>query len=73
MESQISKLELVDSETDDEEHGEVKDQELGRSQSIGPPFIPVLPSTSHTASATIADSVSSPTFNLLHTMPVSHQ
>ena len=58
MESQISKLELVDSETDDEEHMEEKDQELGTSQSTGPPLILVFPSTSHSGSATVMDSVS---------------
>ena len=55
MESQISKLELVDSKTDDEEQVEEKDQELGTSQSTGPPLIPVFPSTSHSTSATVAD------------------
>ena len=64
MESQISKLELVDLETDDEEQVEEKDQELGTSQSTGPPLIPMFPSTSHSGSATVADSVSSLAFNL---------
>ena len=64
MESQISKLELVDSEVDDEEQVEEKDQEPGTSQSTGPLLTPVFPSTSHSAPATVADSMSSPAFNL---------
>ena len=64
MESQISKWELMDSETDDEEQAEEKDQEPGTSQSIGPLLTLVFPSTSHSASATITNSVSSPAFNL---------
>ena len=64
MEAQISKLEFVDSEVDDEEQAEEKDQEPGTSQSIGPQLTPVLPSTSYSAPATVADSVSSPAFNL---------
>ena len=64
MESQISKLELVDSETDDEEQVEEKDQGPGTSQSTGPPLMQVFPSTSHSGSAAVADSVSSPEFNL---------
>ena len=54
----------MDSETDDEEQVEEKDQEPRASQSIGPPLMLVFPSTSHSASATVADSVSSPAFNL---------
>ena len=64
MESQISKLELMDSETDDEEQAEEKYEELGTSQSTGPPLAPVFPSTSRFTLATVADSVSSPAFNL---------
>ena len=54
----------MDSETDDEEQVEEEDQELGTNQSTGPPLMPVFPSTSHSASATVTDSVSSPGFNL---------
>ena len=64
MEPQIGKLELVDSETDDEEQAEEKDQEPGTSQSTGPMLAPVFSSTSHSAPVTVADSVSSPAFNL---------
>ena len=64
MESQISKLELVDSEKDDEEHVEEKDQEPLTSLSTGPPLILVLPSMFYSAPATIADFVSSLAFNL---------
>ena len=60
---QISKLEFVDSETEDEEQAEEKDQEPGTSQSTSPPLASVLPSTSYSAPATVADSVSSPAFN----------
>ena len=64
MEPPIAKLELVDSETDDEEQAEEKDQEPGTSQSTGPPLAPVFPSTSQTTPATVADFVSSLAFNL---------
>ena len=64
MESQISKLELLDLEADDEEQAEEKDQEPGTSQSKGPPLASVLPSISYSAPATVTDSVSSPALNL---------
>ena len=64
MESQISKLELVDSEIDDGEQVEEKDQEPGTSQPTGPPLMLAFPSTFHSAPATVTDSVSSPAFNL---------
>ena len=64
MESQISKMELGDAETDDEEQAGEKDQEPRTSHSIGPPLVPVFPSTSHSSPATVADSVSSPACNL---------
>ena len=64
MESQISKLEVGESETDDEEQVEEKDQEPGTSQSTGPPPSTVFPSAIYSAPANVADSVSSPAFNL---------
>lgn len=64
VESQISRLERVESETEDEEQMEEKDQEPMIDQSKGPPLELVLPSTSHFASATVTDFVSSPAFNL---------
>ena len=64
MESQIAKLEWVDVDAEDEESVEEKDQEPGTSQSTGPPLETVLPSTSYPTPTTIADSVSSPAFNL---------
>ena len=64
MESQISKLEFVESEVDDEEQVEEKDQEPGTCQSTGPPPSTVFPSAVYLAPANVADSVSSPAFNL---------
>ena len=65
MESQIAKLDWVDVEADDdEEQVEEKDQEPGTSQSAGPPPATVFPSAIYSAPANVADSVSSPAFNL---------
>ena len=64
MESQIVRLERVESDIDNEEQAEEKDQEPITDQSIGPPLEIVLPSKSHSALATVVDFVSSPTFNL---------
>ena len=65
MESQIAKLDWVDVEVDDEEERvEEKDQEPGTSQSTGPPPTPAFPSAIYSAPETVADSVSSPAFNL---------
>ena len=64
MESQISKLELVEIETDDEEQVEEKDQEPGTSQSVGPSPSTGFASAIYTAPATVADSVALPAFNL---------
>ena len=50
---------------DNEEQVEEKDQEPIIEQSTGPSLEPVLPLTSHSAPAPVADSVSSPAFNLL--------
>ena len=65
MESQIAKLDWVDVEADDdEEQVEEKDQELGTSQSTGPPPAPVFRSAIYSAPKTVTDFVSSPAFNL---------
>ena len=65
MESQIAKLDWVDVEVDDdEEQVEEKDQEPGTSQSTGPPPSTMFPSAIYSAPETVADSVSSPAFNL---------
>ena len=58
MESKISKLDWVDVDADDVESVEEKDQEPETSQSTGPPPETVLPSTSYSAPANVADSVS---------------
>ena len=47
MESQISRLERVESGTKDEDYMEEKDQEPLTRQSMGSPLDPVLPSTSY--------------------------
>ena len=65
MEAQIAKLDWVDVDADDdEEQVEEKDQEPGTSQSTGPPPAPVFQSAIYSAPETVADSVSSPAFNL---------
>ena len=65
MESQIAKLDWVDVEADDdEEQVEEKDQEPGTSQSTGPPPALVFPSAIYSVPEIVANSVSSPAFNL---------
>ena len=54
----------MESKAEDEEQVEKKDQEQMIEQSIGPPLELVLQSTSHSTPATIANSMSSPAFNL---------
>ena len=65
MESQISKLEFVESEAgDDEEQVEGKDQELETSQSANPSPSTVFSLAIYSTPAPVADSVSSLAFNL---------
>ena len=66
MESQISKMEFVDAETDDEEQVEERDQEPGTSQFTGPSPSTGFASAIYSAPETVTDSVSSPAFNLPH-------
>ena len=74
MESQVSRLERVESETKDEKQVEEKDQEPRTKRSTSPPLGPMLPLTSYSLPPIVVGSVSSLVFNLPpHIPPISEK
>ena len=74
IESMLSRIEQREAEVEDEGSVEEKDQEPLTEQPTGPPLEPPLPSTSHTVLPSVANSVSSPTFNLSQCLsPISEK